>query len=96
MRTLKFSEVENDLRAAIDQVVECNDVAIIAGAGADAVIMSLTYYNALHETLYLLGTPANSAHLIKSIAQYRAGQTEEHSLIDDAEGDADEKPSVLG
>ncbi|MDN3399314.1 type II toxin-antitoxin system prevent-host-death family antitoxin [Psychrobacter sp. APC 3426] len=38
----------------------------------DAVVMSHNHYNSLMETLYLLGTPANAAHLAKSIKQYRS------------------------
>lgn len=32
--------------------------------------MSLDYYNSLMEAVYLLKSPANAAHLAKSISQY--------------------------
>jgi antitoxin YefM len=35
--------------------------------------MSLDHYNGLMETVHLLKSPANVAHLSKSIKQYRAG-----------------------
>jgi len=35
------------------------------------------------ETLHLLRSPKNIAHLEKSIAQYYAGKTESHRLIDE-------------
>ena len=35
--------------------------------------MPLGRYQSLMETLYLLSTPANAAHLAKSIAQHRSG-----------------------
>jgi antitoxin YefM len=34
------------------------------------------------ETVYLLKSPANAAHLAESIAQYQAGKTGTHELID--------------
>lgn len=34
------------------------------------------------ETLYLLKSPANAAHLAKSIAQYQAGETIVRGLIE--------------
>ncbi|MFP3409675.1 type II toxin-antitoxin system Phd/YefM family antitoxin, partial [Pseudomonas sp. SIMBA_065] len=51
----------------------------------DAVVMSLDYYNSLMETVYLLKSPANAAHLADSIAQYKAGQTVTRELIDTVE-----------
>ena len=46
----------------------------------DAVVMSLSDYNSLQETLYLLSTPANARHLMESIAQLRTGQAKPHKL----------------
>jgi antitoxin YefM len=99
MRTMKFSEVNANLKAAIDQLIEEGEVAMITGEGApDTVIMSLAYYNSWMETVYLLGSPANSAHLAKSIAQARAGQVSEHVLldVDDSQDGIDAKPPILG
>ncbi|HIE29857.1 TPA: type II toxin-antitoxin system prevent-host-death family antitoxin, partial [Candidatus Poribacteria bacterium] len=49
----------------------------------DAVVMSLDYYNSLMETVYLLKSPKNAAHLLKSIEQYREGDTQEKPLLDE-------------
>ncbi len=49
----------------------------------DAVVMSLDYFNAMQETLHLLKSPSNVAHLEKSIAQYRTGELSRHELIDE-------------
>lgn len=86
MRIVNFSEARNNLRAVIDRVVEDADVTVIARRDApDAVLMSLDHYNSLMETVHLLGSPANAAHLAKSIAQARAGQAQRRDLIDDPE-----------
>ena len=72
MRVVKFSDAKNQLKQVIDQVVAEGDCTIIACRDArDAVVMSLDTFSSIRETLYLLKSPANSAHLSRSIAQYR-------------------------
>ena len=44
--------------------------------------MSKSYYDSLMETVYLLSSPANAQHLQEAIAEYQAGKTQEHDLID--------------
>ena len=39
------------------------------------VVSSSDNYNGLTETIHLLKSPANAAHLAESIEQYRKGQT---------------------
>lgn len=83
MRTVTFSEARNRLKQVIDQVIEDADVAVITRRDApDAVVMSLETFNAWQETVYLLKTPANAAHLAASIQQLRSGNAEAHDLID--------------
>ncbi|MNG30070.1 Antitoxin YefM [compost metagenome] len=50
--------------------------------GEHVVMMSLDDYNALNETVYLLGTEANAKHLRESIAQLRAGSVRTMELPD--------------
>jgi len=84
MRVINFSEARNRLKNVIDQVVNDADVAVITRRDADdAVVMSLDHFNSLMETVHLLKSPANVAHLSKSIKQYRAGKTQQHELVDD-------------
>ncbi len=84
MNIVNFSEARNHLKSVLDQVVADADCTIISRRDADdAVVMSLEYYNSLIETVHLLKSPANAAHLAKSIEQYRKGNTKEHGLIDD-------------
>jgi antitoxin YefM len=45
--------------------------------------MSLDYFNSLLETVHLLKSPANAAHLARSIAQYKQGQVTEKDLLDE-------------
>ena len=84
MQVVSFTEARNNLKSLLDQVVNDADCTIITRRDAeDAVVMSLDYYNSLMETVHLLKSPANAAHLAKSIAQYRNNQTQERDLIDE-------------
>lgn len=84
MRVINFSDARNRLKSVLDQVVEDRDYTIISRRDADdAVVMSLDHFNSLMETLHLLKSPANAAHLARSIEQYQAGETVGHSLVDE-------------
>ncbi|MCC4273314.1 type II toxin-antitoxin system Phd/YefM family antitoxin [Marinomonas communis] len=84
MRIVSFTEARNNLKSVLDTVVNDADTAVITRRDAeDAVVMSLEHYNSLMETVHLLRSPANAAHLDRSIAQYKAGNTSQKDLIDD-------------
>ena len=55
--------------------------------GADVVVMSLDHYQSIMETMHLLASPANAAHLAKSVAQHQSGQAVRRRLVKCA-GDA--------
>lgn len=70
MRVVTFSEARNNLKRVLDQVVSDAEHTIITRRDAEnVVIMSLSSYNSIMETLYLMSNPANAAHLGRSIAQ---------------------------
>lgn len=76
MRIVNFSEARNSLKGVLDQTIADADFTVIARRDApDAVVMSLETFNSLMETVHLLRSPANAAHLALSIEQYRTGQT---------------------
>jgi len=84
MKVVSFTEARNKLKSVLDQVVNDADCTVITRRDADdAVLMSLDYFNSLMETVHLLRSPANAAHLGKSIAQFRAGETTEKGIVDD-------------
>ena len=81
MRIINFSDARGSLRSVIDQVVEDADVTVISRRDApDAVIMSFDHYSSLMETVHLLGSPANAAHLGRSLEQLRTGQAQRRDL----------------
>ena len=81
MRIVTYSEARSSLKAVLDQVHNDADVTIISRRdGADAVLMSLDQYQSIMETMHLLSTPANVAHLAKSIAQHKGGKVVRREL----------------
>ena len=84
MKVISFTEARNKLKTVLDRVINDADYTIITRRDADdAVVMSLDYFNSLLETVHLLKSPANAAHLERSIAQYREAQVQEKDLIDE-------------
>ena len=83
MRVISFSEARNNLKQVIDRVVDDADVAVISRRDSpDAVVMSLETFNSWMETVHLLKTPANAAHLDKSIRQLRNGKTRMRAIVE--------------
>jgi antitoxin YefM len=81
MRTIPFSDARANLKQVIDSVVDDVDVTLITRRDApNAVLMSQEHYDSLMETVYLLRSPANAAHLERSIAQLRAGKVKPRKL----------------
>lgn len=84
MRVVTFTEARKKLKSVLDRVVDDADFTVITRRDAeDAVVMSLESYNSLIETVYLLKSPANVAHLARSIEQFRQGKVTERSLLDE-------------
>lgn len=84
MRVVNFSEARNNLKSVLDQVVDDADYTVITRRDSeDAVVMSLETFNSYMETFHLLRSPANAAHLIKSIEQYKNENVQERELIDE-------------
>ncbi len=84
MRVVTFSEARNNLKHVLEQVSNDADYTIITRRGRKAaVVLSWDAFNSYLETVHLLRSPANAAHLAESIAQYQAGEVHSHELSDD-------------
>ena len=84
MLVVSFTEARNRLKSVLDGVANDADCAVITRRDAkDAVVMSMDYYNSLMETVHLLKSPANAAHLAESIEQFKTGQVTERDMIDE-------------
>jgi len=84
MRIINFSEARNNLKSVLDQVIKDADYTIITRRDSeDAVVMSLKTFNSYMETFHLLRSPANAAHLIKSLEQYKSRSIQVREIINE-------------
>lgn len=76
MRAVTYSNARKNLRILIEDVCKNSEPTIIVSNRSDeqAVLMSLEDYQAMEETAYLLATPANRAHLQRSLRQVKEGK----------------------
>jgi len=70
MQAVSFSEARESFKAVLDRHAK------------GAVVMSLDTYNSLMETVHLLRSPANAAHLQRSLEQAERGELLAYPLID--------------
>jgi antitoxin YefM len=82
MKVVSYTEARNGLKTVLDGVINDADYTIITRRDADdAVVMSLAHFQSMTETLYLMSSPANAAHLAKSIEQHKAGKAVRRELL---------------
>ena len=82
MNRLTFSEARASLKTVMDDV--CKDHAptvITRVSGEHVVMLSLSDFNSIEETMYLLGSAKNASRLMESIAQLKAGKAQLRELI---------------
>ncbi|WP_156726190.1 type II toxin-antitoxin system Phd/YefM family antitoxin [Streptomyces apocyni] len=88
------SEARARLFPLIQQVNDDHEPVEITSKGGDAVLMSADDYRSWQETVYLLRSPANAAHLMAAVAADKAADTpvitrttEELKALAEGEGD---------
>ncbi|MFO7684119.1 MAG: type II toxin-antitoxin system prevent-host-death family antitoxin [Chloroflexota bacterium] len=84
MNIVTFTEARNNLKTVLDRVADDADYTVITRRdAADSVVISLEAFNSLMETVHLLKSPANAAHLARSIGQFQGGEVVEKDLLDE-------------
>jgi antitoxin YefM len=84
MIVANYSEFRNELKSYLDNVEFNNETLIIKrGSGKGSVLISLTEYNSIMETLHLLSSKKNAKRLFESIEQMRTGKKARHKLIEE-------------
>lgn len=72
MKKISYTHLRKNLASLLDEVVENHTPVLIKRHGKEtAVLISLDDYNSYEETNYLLKCPANSKHLLESVAQIK-------------------------
>jgi len=76
MKAVAYSKARKNLRAIIQDVCKNSEPTIIVSneSNEQAVLISLEDYHSMEETAYLLRSPANRAHLGKSLKDAEEGK----------------------
>jgi antitoxin YefM len=81
MQAITITDAQRNLSSLVEQVLaDAEPRIVVTDQGGQVVVMPLDEFNSWKETLYLLGNPANAAHLRRSIAEAEAGQVEKREL----------------
>lgn len=89
MKTMYFSETKNDLQNLLDDAADAKGgIKLVRDDGSAIVLLTIDEYNGLKETAFLLSSPANAAHLARSLEELRTGQVAEHELIEASDSNA--------
>jgi len=84
MRHVTFTDLRNNLATHLDRVEDDRDALIVTRQNHDpVVIVTLSDWEGMKETLYLLSTAANAEHLRASIAELDGGGGTERELTDE-------------
>jgi antitoxin YefM len=82
MDVLSYTDARANLKGVMDRVVDDQTQVIVTRQKAEAVVMvSLSEWNAMAETMHLLSSPANAERLRRSIEQMDAGKGQEREPI---------------
>jgi antitoxin YefM len=83
MDVITYSDARQKLKELMDRVVGDRTEVIVTRQKAEpVVVVSMSEWNAISETLHLLSTPRNAERLISAIRQLESGKGKERKLIE--------------
>ncbi len=83
MGYVTFTEFRNNLASHLNKVENDKTELVVTRQNHEPmVIVSLAEWESMKETLHVLGTPANVAHLVESISAANAGYLVERDLVE--------------
>ena len=84
MQAVTLKDAKRNLSRLVDQVLaDAEPRILVSDSGQQVVVMPLDEFNSWKETLYLLGNPANAAHLRRSVAEAESGLAAKHELSEE-------------
>ncbi len=82
MDVVSYSDARANLKGLMDRVVDDRTHVVVTRQRSEAVVMvSLSDWNAMEETMHLLSTPTNAERLRSSIRKLNEGRGSERELI---------------
>ena len=83
MDVISYSDTRARLKEVMDRVVADHAPVVVTRQKAESVVMvSLSDWNAMEETLHLLSTKANQTRLLDAVRQLDSGAGEARDLIE--------------
>lgn len=82
MHVVTYTDARARLKEVLDKVsTDRAPVLISRQKGEPAVLISLSEWNGMQETLHLMSNPRNAARLLEGIREFDAGLGQERDLI---------------
>jgi antitoxin YefM len=82
MQAVTLKAAERSLPRLIEQVIaDAEPRIVVSDTGEQVILMPLDEFNSWKETLYLLASPANAAHLRRGIAEAESDRAEVKELV---------------
>ena len=83
MPHVSFSDLRANMASHFDRgEADRTELIVTRQNHEPVVVVALSEWEAIQETMHLLSSPANADHLRRSIAEAEAGQAIEHDLIE--------------
>ncbi|ORE97547.1 type II toxin-antitoxin system prevent-host-death family antitoxin [Aurantimonas sp. 22II-16-19i] len=84
MPHVSFSELRANMASHFDRIEADRTELIVTRQNHEpVVVMALSEWEAIQETMHLLSSPANAERLLRSIEDLDAGKGEAHDLVED-------------
>lgn len=83
MITASLSDFRQNIKTYLDSVWNDYDILLVKRPDSkDVVVLSLSEYNAISETHYLLRSKANRQHLLKGMNEVKKGKSKPKQLVE--------------
>jgi len=82
VEVVTYTDARANLKEVMDRVIADRTHVVVTRQKSEAVVMvSLSEWNSMEETMHLLSSPKNAERLRASIQQMDAGQGKERDLV---------------